>query len=168
NELGRRVARNTQIIAMEESGLGRVADPAGGAWFSEGLANDLAEAAWEAFQRIETEGGYGASLMADAVQARTAETRTARMKHIAKRKDAITGVSEFPQLDEIAAPVAEITWNAPKEGVSDEGLKSLLPKLGDASGDDAMAAPLWPIRLSEPYEGLRDIAEARAAKTGQR
>ena len=52
-ELGRRIARNTQLIAMEESQLGRVADPTGGAWFTESFANELAEAAWAEFQTIE-------------------------------------------------------------------------------------------------------------------
>ena len=161
-ELGRRVARNTQIIAMEESQLGRIADPTGGAWFTETLANDLAEAAWEELQTIEAEGGYGVSLMADKFQARVAKTRAKRMKAIAKRKDAITGVSEFPQLGGIDAPTAELGNITPQDGVSDEGLKSLLPNLKPTSGEDAIAEPFWPIRLSEPFERLRDIAKARA------
>jgi len=167
-ELGRRVARNTQIIAMEESNLGKVADPAGGAWFTDTLGNDLAEAAWAEFQRIEGEGGYGASLLADAFQSRVAQVRAARMASIAKRKDAITGVSEFPILEEIDAPYVEIEWNAPQDGVSDAGLRALLPKQSQIAGEDAMAEPLWPIRLAEPFERLRDIAQRRTQTTGKR
>ncbi|MCL4146849.1 UNVERIFIED_CONTAM: hypothetical protein GTU68_063103 [Idotea baltica] len=166
-ELGRRVARNTQIIAMEESQLGRIADPTGGAWFTETLADDLAETAWAELQQIEREGGFGASLMADVFQARVADTRAKRMTAIAKRKAPITGVSEFPQLGGIDAPVANIGTITPQDGVSNEGLKSLLPNLKPADGEDAIAEPFWPIRLSEPYERLRDIAKARAAKTGK-
>lgn len=167
-ELGRRVARNTQIIAMEESQLGRVADPTGGAWFTETLANELAEAAWLEFQQIESEGGYGASLMADKFQARVAEIRAARMKNIAKRKDPITGVSEFPLLDGVDAPVAEPISVTPKDGVSDEGLKHFLPDFVPANSDASEAEPFWPIRLSEPYERLRDIADARTETSGKR
>ncbi len=167
-ELGRRIARNTQIIAMEESNLGRVSDPAGGAWFTETYGSDLAEAAWADFQSIEKEGGYGASLMADAFQARIGTVRAARMKDISKRKTPLTGVSEFPLLEEIEAPVAEIEWNDPKDGVSSEGLKKLLPQLADEVGEDAMAEPLWPIRLAEPFERLRDHAATRLETTGKR
>ena len=168
DELGRRVARNTQIIAMEESSLGKVADPSGGAWFTETVADDLAEAAWAEFQEIEREGGYGTSLMADAFQARVAEVRAARMKDIGRRKIEITGVSSYPLLDEIAAPVAEVTFTDGGDGVSDAGLRALLPKLAQQSGEPAEAEPFWPIRLAEPFERLRDHALASQARTGTR
>lgn len=167
-ELGRRIARNTQIIAMEESNLGRVSDPAAGAWFTESYGSSLAEAAWAEFQTIEGEGGYGASLMADAFQARVGTVRAARMADISKRKTPLTGVSEFPLLDEIDAPVANIEWDDPKDGVSGEGLEKLLPQLAKETGEDAMAEPLWPIRLAEPFERLRDHASARLEATGKR
>jgi len=147
-ELGRRVARNTQIIAMEESGLGRVADPAGGAWFTEALGEDLTQAAWAEFQAIESEGGYGESLIAGAFQARVAEAREALQRDVARRKVAITGVSEFALLGGIAAPVAETT--------------------GPAADAGADAGGLAPMRLATPFEALRDRAEAHLAKTGKR
>jgi hypothetical protein len=49
----RRQSRNAQLVLMEESHLGRVADPAGGAWFLESLTDDLARRAWARFQAIE-------------------------------------------------------------------------------------------------------------------
>lgn len=161
-ELGRRIARNTQIIAMEESQLGRVADPTGGAWFTETLADDLAEAAWAEFQKIESEGGYGASLISGAFQARVKTVREARAKDIARRKIPLTGVSEYPLLDEIAAPVADIDMPRTRDGVSDAGLKALV-KAPLASGADATAEALAPIRLAAAFEALRDAA-ARAPK----
>ena len=155
-ELGRRIARNTQVIAMEESQLGRVADPAGGAWFTETLAEDLARAAWAEFQRIESEGGFAASLMAGAFQARVAASREARAKDVARRKIPLTGVSEYPLLEEIGAPVAEV--ETPKaKAVSDAGLKHFVKALPQG-GDDAVAAALEPIRLAAPFEALRDAA----------
>ena len=161
-ELGRRIARNTQIIAMEESQLGRVADPTGGAWFTETLADDLAEAAWAEFQKIESEGGYGASLLSGAFQARVKTVREARAKDIARRKIPLTGVSEYPLLDEITAPVAEVDMPRARDGVSDAGLKALV-KGPLASGADATAEALAPIRLAAAFEALRDAA-ARAPK----
>jgi methylmalonyl-CoA mutase len=161
-ELGRRIARNTQLIAMEESQLGRVADPTGGAWFTETFANELAEAAWAEFQKIEGEGGYAASLTSGAFQGRVAATREARAKDIAKRKIPVTGVSEFPLLDEIAAPVADQPHLRPHAVLTDEALQALVPDLPPATGDDATAEPLLPIRLGADFEALRDKAAAAA------
>ena len=138
-ELGRRTARNTQIIAMEESGLGRVADPVGGSWFVEKVGDDLAEAAWAEFQTIEGEGGYGQSLLDGKLQARIAEVHAARMKDIERRKIPVTGVSEFPLLEEIEAPVAEVATAPPR------------------SHDGA----LNPVRLAQPFEDLRDAASGK-------
>ncbi|MEM9738851.1 MAG: methylmalonyl-CoA mutase family protein [Pseudomonadota bacterium] len=167
DELGRRVARNTQIIAQEESHLGKVADPAGGAWFTEKLTQDLAEAAWAIFQEIEAEGGYGISLMADAFQARVAEYRAKRRQEIATRQASITGVSEFPLLNEVPAPVAEPSFANPREGISDTGLKAMVPGYRADGGEDSEGEPFWPIRLSEPFERLRDHAAARETVTGR-
>ena len=144
-ELGRRIARNTQIIAMEESNLGRVADPAGGAWFTETFAEDLANAAWAEFQQIEQDGGFAASLLSGAFQARVATIRDARAKDIAKRKVPITGVSEFPLLEEIAAPVADPVKPKPAPA---------------APGMAETCTPLLPIHLAAPFEALRDTAAA--------
>ncbi len=156
-ELGRRIARNTQIIAMEESQLGRVADPLGGAWFTETLAEDLAKAAWAEFQKIESEGGFAASLVSGAFQTRVAAVREARAKDIARRKIPLTGVSEYPLLEEIAAPVADRDTVAPK-AVSDAALKRFVTTL-PALGPDAVAEALAPIRLAAPFEALRDAAK---------
>ena len=57
NAFSRRMARNTQLVAAEESNLGRVEDPAGGSWYVESLTNQLAEAAWARVQQIEAAGG---------------------------------------------------------------------------------------------------------------
>ncbi|MEM7494516.1 MAG: methylmalonyl-CoA mutase family protein, partial [Pseudomonadota bacterium] len=167
-ELGRRIARNTQIMAMEESGLGRVADPSGGAWFSETLARDMADAAWTEFQQIEAEGGLAQSLMSGALQSRIDNARGKLLKDIARRKVPITGVSEFPLLDAVDAPIGDPGPVTPKDGIDPSGLNAFIPDNTDLSDPDATAAPLTPIRVAEPFETLRDRAEADFQKTGQR
>ncbi|MEO9970236.1 MAG: methylmalonyl-CoA mutase family protein [Hyphomonadaceae bacterium] len=162
-ELGRRTARNTQIIAQEESQLGRIADPAGGAWFIESHANDLAKAAWSVFQDIEADGGFGASLLNDALQPKIADARKALQSSVARRKTPITGVSEFPLLEEIQAPIADVSGFGSAPHISAE-----LPESCPAPDGEALASPLWPIRLSEPFERLRDHADTQTAKTGTR
>ena len=166
-ELGRRTARNTQIIAMEESGLGRIADPAGGAWFEEKLADELADAAWKVFQEIEAEGGLVASLAKGNFQKRIAETRDARFKAIAKRKQPLTGVSEFPLLGADEAPVADVHYDKTTTTVSGEGLTSFLKDLPDKSGNPTKADALEPIHLARDFEELRDRANAYADAKGR-
>ena len=55
---GRRLARNTQLVLIEESNLARVVDPAGGAWYVEHLTDQLARAAWAAFPGPGTGGRH--------------------------------------------------------------------------------------------------------------
>jgi methylmalonyl-CoA mutase len=98
----RRIARNTQLLLLEESHLGRVLDPGGGSWFVEDLTERLADTAWRHFQQIEANGGF-----ADArefVAERIAEIRDKREDDISHRRTALTGVNEYPNLDEAPLP----------------------------------------------------------------
>lgn len=167
-ELGRRIARNTQIMAMEESGLGRVADPSAGAWFTETFSEDLAEAAWSEFQTIEREGGLVASLVAGSVQSRIADKRAVLIKDVSRRKIPVTGVSEFPLIEEIAAPIATVTSPPSGEGIDPIGLQTIIPEFSMDSGADTVAPPLDQMRIAEPFEALRDRSEAHLAATGTR
>ncbi len=99
-EFSRRLARNTPIILCEESYLGRVIDPAGGSAYLESLTDQLANTAWTILQEIEQRGGMATALTAGWVAEQVASVATARFRAIAHRKDAITGVSEFPNLHE--------------------------------------------------------------------
>ena len=56
-EFGNRIARNMQLMMMEESHLGQVQDAAYGSYFHERMTDSLAQAAWNEFQTIESEGG---------------------------------------------------------------------------------------------------------------
>ena len=96
----RRIARNTQNLLVEEGHLARVLDPAGGSWYVESLTESLAEAAWDWFTEIERAGGLAAALGSGLVRDRIAAAWDARADRLAHRTDAITGVSEFPNLAE--------------------------------------------------------------------
>jgi methylmalonyl-CoA mutase len=98
----RRIARNTQLLLLEESHVGRVLDPAGGSWFVEDLTEQLAQQAWEHFQAIEARGGFvdARGYVADQI----ADIAARRTDDIAHRRTAITGVNEFPNLAEPALP----------------------------------------------------------------
>lgn len=112
-----RIARNTQLLLLEESNLGRVLDPGAGSWYVEDLTGQVAAKAWEFVQQIEAAGGYTAALESGVIADRIGATRAKRDSDIAHRKTAVTGVNEFPNLAE--APLAE--GPAPLEGVARYG-----------------------------------------------
>ena len=141
----RRIARNTQVILIEESGLGHVADPAGGAGGFESLTDELCAAAWALFQRIEAAGGLVAALGSGLVASEIAAVVARRDRDVRRRKLPITGTSAYPHLDE--APVA-VFAPMPPPGVAE-------------------ASPFAPHRIAEPFERLRDRAEAIAAGRGR-
>jgi methylmalonyl-CoA mutase len=185
----RRIARNTQAILLDESNLFRVADPAAGAGGFEALTDALCEKAWTLFQEIEREGGILESLKSGTLQARIAAVRAQREKAVATRKEPITGTSEFPNINEadvsvlLPMPTAEkstASSSSPSSLASAEtsfaslvqmaGQGASLPQLaGTASGPSPVSvAPLPSIRTAEPFERLRDRADAYRTKTGER
>jgi methylmalonyl-CoA mutase len=98
----RRIARNTQLLLLEESHVGRVLDPAGGSWFIEDLTEQLAQRAWQHFQDIEARGGFVDAR--DYVAEQVAGIAARRADDIAHRRVAITGVNEYPDLTEPPLP----------------------------------------------------------------
>jgi methylmalonyl-CoA mutase len=147
----RRVARNTQLILLEESNLFRVSDPAAGSGGIEALTSQMSQAAWTLFQEIETAGGAAAALEQGLIQKKIAATRVAREAATARRKDAITGTSDYPNLSELPVAVIDVprpAVPAPKAAIKFEALPQ--------------------IRLAEPFEALRDASDRTLAKTGTR
>ena len=147
----RRVARNTQLILLEESNLFRVSDPAAGSGGIEALTTQMSQAAWTLFQEIEAAGGAAAALEQGLIQKKIAATRAAREAATARRKDAITGTSDYPNLGELPVAVLDVprpAVPAPKAAITFEALPQ--------------------IRLAEPFEALRDASDRTLAKTGAR
>jgi methylmalonyl-CoA mutase len=101
DSFSRRVARNTQAILLDESNLSRVTDPGGGSWFVEHLSDEMANVAWTSFRDIERAGGIVAALDSGMVRERLDAAWNERLSAIARRKDPITGVSEFPDIAEV-------------------------------------------------------------------
>jgi len=97
SELGRRVARNIQIIMQEESNLHRVVDPLGGSGYIEHLTESLCSLAWEEFTQIESQGGLSSALKEGFVQ-RSINDAWHDLQHaLSTRRQAIIGVTEYPE-----------------------------------------------------------------------
>jgi methylmalonyl-CoA mutase len=147
----RRIARNTQLVLLEESNLAKVADPAAGAGGIEEITSALCGAAWTLFQEIERAGGAGAALQQGLIQNKVASVRAAREAAVARRRDALTGTSDFPDLTEAPVAVVDVAPVAP-------------PPTSSAPAVE----PLPRIRLAEPFEALRDASDRILAATGAR
>jgi methylmalonyl-CoA mutase len=148
----RRVARNTQLVLLEESNLAKVSDPAAGSGGLEALTQQLCEAAWLLFQDMEKAGGVFAALEQGLIPDKVAATRAVRASDIARRKVVLTGANEFPNLQESDVAVLDAKPVA-------------LAPYGEAK---IKFAALAPMRLAEPFEDLRNRSDDRLRNTGFR
>jgi methylmalonyl-CoA mutase len=147
----RRVARNMQLVLLEESNLYRVTDPAAGAGGIETMTTEMAKTAWTLFQEIEAAGGAAIAIEHGFVQKKVAATRAERLKAVARRKDSLTGVSDYPDLRELPVKVLDV----PRVNVPP------MPASMTFEG-------LPPMRLAAPFEALRDASDRILTKTGTR
>jgi methylmalonyl-CoA mutase len=147
----RRVARNTQLVLLEESNLAKVSDPAAGSGGIESLTRELCESAWSLFQDVEKAGGAFPALQQGLVQNRIAAARKAREANVSRRKDVLTGASEFPNLQEAQVAVEDVKPIAPAP--LNEPIKF---------------EPLTALRLAAPFERLRDRSDQILKASGQR
>ena len=151
DRFARRVARNAELLLLEESNVAKVADPTAGSGGIEDLTDKLSRAAWTLFQEIEAAGGAPSALESGFIQEKVGKVRAAHEAATAQRKDALTGTTDFPNLTE--APVQVLD------------LKPV--PLGLPVANIAYPA-LTPIRLAEPFERLRDVSDRMLSKTGAR
>ncbi len=103
--LAQRQSRNVQLVLMEEAHLGRVADPAGGAWFVERLTAELARTAWGIFQEIEARGGAMAGL--DWLAEQVAQARDQRAADLAEGRAQMIGVTLHRHAEDAPPPGEE-------------------------------------------------------------
>jgi len=192
DDFARRIARNTQILLLEESSLSKVIDPAGGSWYVEHLTTELAEVAWAAFQEIERRGGMAAVLLDGSFAAEIAEAWSKREADIARRRVPLTGINEFPNILEQPVERPAPDFAALRQAAAERlapARRELPPLPGLSSQDDRVEAaeqgysiaalassladgegvsipPLPRHRLPESFEALRDAADRYKDRTG--
>ncbi|WP_067537243.1 methylmalonyl-CoA mutase family protein [Nocardia crassostreae] len=143
-----RMARNTQLLLLEESHLGHVQDPGAGSWYVESLTDALAAKAWEFMQELEAAGGYLNALQSGLLAERIAETKTTRDSDVAHRKTAVTGVNEFPNLaEEPLSEAARLASSGTAYGAAFEALRNRSDAYLVAQGarPKALLVPLGPV-----------------------
>ena len=103
-----RIARNTQLILAEESGVTAVADPLGGSWYVEKLTRELEEKAWALIEEVEAHGGMTKAVAEGLPKHRIEEAAAARAAKVDTGETTIVGVNRYRLENEPAVDILEV------------------------------------------------------------
>ncbi len=180
DDFSRRIARNLHTILAEECDLTKVIDPAGGSYYIEWLTDQVAQKAWEWFQKVEAEGGLFAALKSGLVQKEISAVAAKRLVNIERRRDIIVGTNQYSNAGEKALDPRPVDYAAIKAeraayvaGAKGKGATfaegATLGEVVAASreaGEEATIEVIPVRRGSESYEKLREAAVAYEEKEG--
>ena len=107
-EFSARIARNTQIIVQEETGITKVVDPWGGSYMMETLTKEIADKAWEIIQDIQTKGGMAKAIEQGEPKLRIEEAAARKQARIDRSEDVIVGVNKYILENEDPVDVLDI------------------------------------------------------------
>ncbi|EYR84012.1 methylmalonyl-CoA mutase [Shinella sp. 838] len=107
-EFSARIARNTQLILQNETGVTKVVDPLAGSYYVESLTNELAEKAWALIEDVEAMGGMTKAVDAGLPKRLIEEAATRRQAAVDKGEEVIVGVNRFRLEDEAPIDTLEI------------------------------------------------------------
>lgn len=110
-----RIARNTQIVLQEETGMTKVVDPLGGSYYVESLTKSLVDGAWAIIERVEREGGMAKAVAAGWPKAMIEEAAAARAARVDRGEDVIVGVNKYRLADEAPIDILDVDNVAVRE-----------------------------------------------------
>ncbi len=108
SETSSRIARNTQLILQEETGVTRVVDPLAGSYYVEKLTADLAAAAWTLIEEVEAMGGMTKAVVSGMPKLRIEQSAATRQARIDQGLDVIVGVNRYRRAAEDALDIRSI------------------------------------------------------------
>ncbi len=114
-EFSSRIARNTQLIIQEETGITDVVDPWGGSYMMESLTQDMADKAWELIEEIEAAGGMAKAIETGMPKMKIEEAAARKQARIDKGEDVIVGVNKYKVDAQDDVEVLEIDNDAVRE-----------------------------------------------------
>ena len=148
DEFSERLARNKQILLKEEAHFDKVIDPGGGSYYIEKLTDSIAAESWKLFQEVEKRGGFTEAFLEGYIQNEITTSAQLRDENIARRKENLLGINQYPNYNETLNPRADQSM--------------IKTPVTDPTGADAH--PLIPYRGAEGFEFLRIATE----KSGKR
>jgi len=114
-EFSARIARNTQLILQEETGVTNVVDPLAGSYYVEKLTHDLAEAAWKLIEEVEEMGGMTKAVASGMPKLRIEETAAKRQAGIDRGTEVVVGVNKYRKDEEEPIDILDIDNAAVRE-----------------------------------------------------
>ena len=111
-----RIARNTQLVLQEETGITHVVDPLGGSYYVEALTQELHDRALEIIGRVDREGGMANAVAAGWPKAMIEEASAARAARVDRHEDVIVGVNKYPLAEQDALSILDVDNHAVRAG----------------------------------------------------
>ncbi|PLW82614.1 methylmalonyl-CoA mutase [Kineobactrum sediminis] len=111
-EFSSRIARNTQLIIQEETGITNVVDPWGGSYMMESLTQSIADKAWELIEEVEQAGGMAKAIETGMPKLRIEEAAARKQARIDRGEDVIVGVNKYRVDDNSDIDVLQIDNDA--------------------------------------------------------
>ena len=108
SDFAARIARNTQLILQEETGVTKVVDPLGGSYYVEALTHELAEQAWALMEEVEAMGGMTKAVASGMPKLRIEESAARRQAMIDRGEEVIVGVNKYRAESEEHVPIRSI------------------------------------------------------------
>jgi methylmalonyl-CoA mutase len=115
SDFAARVARNTQLILAEETGITHVVDPLGGSYYLESLTAGLVAEAWKVIEEVEALGGMTRAVESGMPKLRIEEAAARRQARIDRGEEAIVGVNRYRSDDEPDIDVREVDNESVRE-----------------------------------------------------
>ncbi len=110
-----RIARNTQLVIQEETGMTHVVDPLGGSYYVEALTQELVDKAWAIIERVEAEGGMAKAVAAGWPKAMIEEASAATAARIDRGEQVIVGVNKYRKAEEDPIDILDVDNHAVRE-----------------------------------------------------
>ena len=114
-EFSARIARNTQLVIQEETGITKVVDPWGGSYMMESLTQDIADKAWELIREVEDAGGMAKAIETGMPKLRIEEAAAKKQARIDRGDDVIVGVNKYTIDEEEEVDILQIDNEAVRE-----------------------------------------------------
>ena len=114
-EFSARIARNTQLVIQEETGITKVVDPWGGSYMMESLTQDIADKAWELITEVEDAGGMAKAIETGMPKLRIEEAAAKKQARIDRGDDVIVGVNKYQLQEEADVDILQIDNAAVRE-----------------------------------------------------
>ena len=137
-EFAARIARNTQLILQEETGVTNVVDPLAGSYYVEKLTADLADAAWQLIEEVDAMGGMTKAVASGMPKLRIEEAAAQRQANIDRGKQVIVGVNKYRLEEEDDIDILDIDNDAVREAQLAR-LQSIRKSRDDARCDAALS-----------------------------